>query len=122
MSNRRRHANVLPIASLATWILLAGFAAMAGLYYVYCKNQLQSRGTTITALERELTDLKNKNEVLATSISKLAAPGALRARRAAEKNFLAGYQEIPFQALVVIGDRVRSGRVDELRAASNDQH
>ena len=121
MSNRRRHANVLPVASLATWILLAGFAAMAGLYYVYCKNQLHTRGAMIKVLEQELADLKNKNEVLGTSISKLAAPTALRARRATEKNFLAGYRSIEPNSLVVISDRPMPMRASELRAVSNPQ-
>src|SRR6478736_1480950 len=105
MSNRRRHANVLPLASLATWILLAGFAAAAGLYYVYCKNQLHTRGGTIKALEREFAELENQNEVIRTRIAFMSSQTSLKKRRDTDKSFLAGYQEIPRDRLVVVTDR-----------------
>ena len=53
-SNRRRHGNVLPLASFATWILIAAFVSGGGLYYVYCKNQLHNSGGEIRKLEQEL--------------------------------------------------------------------
>jgi hypothetical protein len=121
MSNRRRHANVLPIASLATWILLAGFAAMAGLYYVYCKNQLHTRGGAIKALEKELVELKTQNEVVRSRIAVLSSPTELKKRREQYKTFLAGYQDIPRDRLVVVSDRVTPVRVADLRAVSNEQ-
>jgi hypothetical protein len=97
---------VLPIASLATWILLAGFAASAGLYYVYCKNQLRTRGAMIKSLEKELTDLRNQNEVVRARIAMLSSPSALKTRRDQDKNFLAGYSEVVRDRLVLVNDRI----------------
>ena len=50
--NRRRHANVIPIFSLATWLVLFFALGAGGLYYVNFKNQLLSRGTQIKTLEK----------------------------------------------------------------------
>lgn len=117
MSNRRRHANVLPIASLATWIALAAFACCAGLYYVYCKHQVTERGYSIHRLEKELSELRTLNEGARTRISKLDSPAALRRRRESGRGFLASYVEIPQASLVMV-----SAKADDFRAVSNLQH
>lgn len=119
MSNRRRHAHVLPLTSLATWILLVGAVAFAGLYYVYCKNELRTRGAMIKSLEKELTDLRNQNEVVRARIAMLSSPNALKTRRDQDKKFLAEYQEISRDNLVVVSDRLMPMQTGELRAASN---
>ena len=78
--NRRRHANAIPIASFATWGVVALFALAGGLGYVWCKNQLYTTGTEIRALERELTELKNKNEVSLSKIAQLSSTAKLQER------------------------------------------
>ena len=118
-ANRRRHANVLPIASWATWIVLATFLASAGLYYVYCKNQLHTRGAKIKALEKELTELRNQNEVVQSRIAMLSSPHALRTRREQDRSFLAEYTEVTRDRMVLVGDRVLPTQVGELRAVAN---
>lgn len=120
-ANRRRHANVLPIASLATWIVLAFFLAGSGLYYVYCKNQLHSRGGKIKALERELTELRNQNEVVQSRIAMLSSPHALRMRWEQDRRVLAEYTEITRDRIKLVGDRVMPPQVGELRAVANTQ-
>lgn len=77
-TNKRRHANAIPIASFATWMVMGIFACGAGLGYVYCKNQLHTTGGQIKALERELTDLRNKNEVARTHIANLSSTRTLQ--------------------------------------------
>jgi hypothetical protein len=118
-TNRRRHANILPIASWATWIILATFVACAGLYYVYCKNQLHTRGSRIKVLEKELTELQNQNEVVQSRIAMLSSIHALRIRRDQDRRFLADYAEITRDRLVLLGDRVTPIPVSELRAVAN---
>jgi len=113
-SNRRRHANVLPIASLATWIIVAAFACCAGLYYVYCKHQLLERGNQIHGLERELAELKNLNECAKTRIDMLSSPAALRQRRTQD---LAKYVEITQDKLVLLTEKPADG--SELRTVAN---
>ncbi len=113
-SNRRRHANILPVAQFATWIIIAAFACSAGLYYVYCKHQLIARGKAIHSLEREAAELRNLNEGIRTSIAKLSSPSALRARR---DQMLAGYTEISQDHLVFLSDH--PGQGNDLRPVSN---
>jgi hypothetical protein len=79
-ANRRRHANAIPLASFATWGLIALFALAGGLGYVWCKNQLYTTGTEIRALERELAELKNKNEVSLSKIAQLSSTSKLQER------------------------------------------
>jgi cell division protein FtsB len=119
-SNRRRHANVLPVASLATWIVLAAFVCGGGLYYVYCKNELHARGTQIKALEKEFADLVNQNEVVRANIARLASPNELRKRREKDRTFLADMVEIQHDRLVLVSDKVTPvAPASELRAVAN---
>jgi len=78
--NRRRHANAIPIASFATWGLIALFTLGGGLSYVWCKNQLYTTGTEIRGLERELAELHNKNEVSLSKIAQLSSTSKLQER------------------------------------------
>jgi hypothetical protein len=63
------------------WIVLGVFACAAGLYYVYSKQQLISRGGDIRKLEHELRDLRIANEDARTRVAMLASSPALRERR-----------------------------------------
>ncbi len=119
-SNRRRHANVLPLASLATWIVLAAFVCGGGLYYVYCKNELHARGAQIKALEKEFGDLVNQNEVVRTSIARLSSPNELRKRREKDRTFLADFVEIQQDRLVLVSDKLLPvTAANELRPVAN---
>jgi hypothetical protein len=79
-ANRRRHANVVPLASIASWVLVAAFACSAGMYYVYCKNQLHATGEKIKKLERELSVLITQNTVVRSKIARLSSRTELQAR------------------------------------------
>lgn len=79
-TNRRRHANAIPIASFVTWAFVGIIACVGGLGYVWTKNQLYNTGTEIKALERELADLRNKNEVAVSKISQLSSTAKLQER------------------------------------------
>ena len=118
-SNRRRNAVVLPIATWAMWIVLVTFISCAGLFYVYCKNQLHAGGEEIKSLEREYAQLQNSTEAVKTSVAKLSSPNALLVRREQDKTFLAGYVEITRDHLVLVSDRVMPQSAPDLRAVSN---
>lgn len=109
-SNRRRHENLLPLASLATWIIIATFACGSGLYYVYCKHQLIARGNQIRTLEKELAGLHISNEAVRTHIANLSSLTALRGRR----EMLAKYVPITQDHLVSVPEKG-----SELRVVSN---
>lgn len=115
--NRRRHANVIPIFSLATWLVLFFALGAGGLYYVNFKNQLLSRGNQIRGLEKRLAELRNENEVTQTQIDKLASPNALRRRWETDRNFLAGYVAISQAKLVLWPEKAAAS---ELRNVSNE--
>jgi hypothetical protein len=118
-SNRRRNAVVLPIATWAMWIVLVTFISCAGLFYVYCKNQLHTGGEEIKALEREYAQLQNSTEAVKTRVAVLSSPHQLLVRRERDKSFLADYVEITRDHLVLVSDRIMPQSAPDLRAVSN---
>lgn len=117
-SNRRRHANAIPIASFATWGFVALFALGGGLGYVWCKNQLYTTGTEIRALERELAELKDKNEVTLTKIAQLSSTATLQARH--ESKFI-DLIPITNDKIVVLNNADPKPSAGELRPVSNER-
>jgi len=61
-------------------VIIASMIGAGGLGYVWCKNQLYTTGTEIRALERELAELKNKNEVSLSKIAQLSSTSKLQER------------------------------------------
>lgn len=117
-SNRRRHANAIPLASFAMWGVIALFVLGGGLAYVWCKNQLYTTGTEIKAYERELSELKNKNEVVVSKINQLASTAKLQER------YASGF----FSAVPISNDRIvplkesaLGSQGDGLRPAANER-
>ena len=80
MSRSRRNWNEVNAASLARWIVLTGFLALAGLCYVYLTLQLYHLGDRKKALETEVTNLKMQNEVTSAQIAALTSRAALQRR------------------------------------------
>ena len=117
-SNRRRHANAIPIAWFATWGVVAICALGGGLSYVWCKNQLYTTGTEIRALEREFAELKNKNEVALSKIAQLSSTAKLQERY--ESGFIK-LVPITNDRIVVMSNTPPKSAVGELRPASNER-
>lgn len=117
-TNRRRHANAIPLASFATWGVVALCALGGGLGYVWCKNQLYTTGTEIRALERELAGLRNKNEVTRSKIAQLSSTATLNER------YASGFIDlvpITNDLIVVVDHQAPKARAGELRPASNER-
>jgi len=117
-SNRRRHANAIPLASFATWAVIGVFACGGGLGYVWCKNQLYSTGTEIKSLERELAELQNKNEVALSKIAQLSSTAKLQER------YNSGFIKlvpIANDHIAVMTNGVPASKAGELRAISNER-
>ena len=117
-SNRRRHANAIPIASFITWGIIALFTLVGGLGYVWCKNQLYSTGTEIHALERELAELKNKNEVSLSKIAQLSSTAKLQERY--DTGFIK-LVPITNDHIVMVGNTQAKTGIGELRPVSNER-
>jgi len=115
--NRKKHANSLPVASLARWIFLAFFLGITGLGYVYLKNQQASTGDEIKILERKLDEYTTQNNVLHGRISTLSSRTALQRRL--NEGFI---KMIPVSDDRIVRVNVAPARIaaGEIRAVSNE--
>jgi hypothetical protein len=80
MSRSHRNWNEVNAASLARWIVLTGFLALAGLSYVYLNLQLYHLGDRKKALEIDVGNLRMQNEVASAQIAALTSRSALQRR------------------------------------------
>ena len=117
-TNRRRHANAIPVASFLTWALIGIFACGGGLAYVWCKNQLYTTGSEIKGLERELVDLKNKNEVAQSKIAQLSSTAKLQERY--DTGFIK-LVPITNDHITVLSNSPAAPNTGELRPVSNER-
>lgn len=115
--NRKKHANALPVASLARWIFVAFFMGVTGLGYVYLKNQLHSTGDEIKILECKLDDLTTRNNVLHGRISTLSSRTTLQ--RKLNEGFI---KMIPVSDDRIVRVNVAPAHLaaGEIRAVSNE--
>src|SRR5215470_13262084 len=78
-SHRRNH-NAVNAASLARWIVMTAFLALAGLSYVYLTLQLYHLGERRKAVENELARLRTQNYSASAQIEALESRSALQHR------------------------------------------
>ena len=86
--SRRRNCNTVNAASLARWIVMTAFLALAGLAYVYLTLQLYHLGERRKAMENELASLRTQNDIAAGQIA------ALTSRTALQRRLKEGYLEM----------------------------
>jgi hypothetical protein len=77
---RRKNWNTVNAASLARWIVITSFVALAGLIYVYLTIQLYHLGDRRKALENELASLRAQSDVANGQITVLTSRSALQRR------------------------------------------
>ena len=78
--SRRRNHNAVNAASLARWIVMTAFLALAGLSYVYLTLQLYHVGERRKAVETELGTLRTQNEFARGQIAALTSLPVLQRR------------------------------------------
>jgi hypothetical protein len=78
--SRRRNCNTVNAASLARWIVMTAFLALAGLSYVYLTLQLYHLGERKKAAENELISLRTQNDYTRAQIEALTSRSALQRR------------------------------------------
>jgi hypothetical protein len=78
--SHRKNRNTLNAASLARWIVMTAFLALAGLSYVYLTLQLYHLGDRKKAVENELASLRTQNDVAGVQIAALSSRAALQRR------------------------------------------
>ena len=76
----RRNCNTVNAASLARWIVVTAFLALAGLSYVYLTLQLYHLGERRKAVENELATLRTQNDVASAQVAALTSRSALQRR------------------------------------------
>src|SRR5258707_6711298 len=78
--SRRKNCNAVNAASLARWIVMTAFVALAGLSYVYLTLQLYHLGERRKAVENELISLRTQNDVATAQIAAFTSRSALQRR------------------------------------------
>jgi len=78
--SHRRNCNTVNAASLARWIVVTAFLALAGLSYVYLTLQLYHLGERRKAVENQLATLRTQNDVASAQIAALTSRSALQRR------------------------------------------
>lgn len=78
--SHRKNCNTVNAASLARWIVVTAFLALAGLSYVYLTLQLYHLGERRKAVENELATLRTQNDVANAQIAALTSRSALQRR------------------------------------------
>ena len=78
--SHRRNCNAVNAASLARWIVVTAFLALAGLSYVYLTLQLYHLGERRKAVENELVSLRTQNDIASAQIAALTSRSALQRR------------------------------------------
>ncbi|MEK0444859.1 MAG: hypothetical protein RLZZ399_180 [Verrucomicrobiota bacterium] len=119
--NRRRNANLLPVARILLLGTLIATCGGGALYYVNAKNEVHRLGQRVKQLEREIQASITKDEVVMARIAKLSSFESLRKRQQQEREAFA--QLIPVNDTLVfrIQERPRSSPNSEVRTVSNLQ-
>jgi hypothetical protein len=76
----RKQLNRVEAASLARWIVITAFFALAGLCYVYLTLQLHRLGDRKKALETEMAGLRTQIEIVNVQVAALTSRSALQRR------------------------------------------
>ncbi|RFC45395.1 MAG: hypothetical protein DVB28_000568 [Verrucomicrobia bacterium] len=120
-SNRRRNANLLPVARIllvGTLLLTVGGGA---LFYVNAKNEVHRNGQRKKELERELLALETKDEVITSRIAKLSSFDSLRRRQVQERDVFAKLVPVTDNLVVRLQDKVPTAGESQVRTVSNLQ-
>ncbi len=116
--NRHRHANTVPVVTFVTYAAVGLAALAAGLFWVWCKNQLYATGGQIKKFESELVQLRSRNETTRTNIAKLTSTAEL------QKRFNSGWIKlvpIPGDRIVTVAAPAKPAPPGELRNVVNER-
>ncbi|MCE9610125.1 MAG: hypothetical protein K8R23_07935 [Chthoniobacter sp.] len=67
-ANRRRHANSVPVAKFFAIAVAGSLVCVLGLGYVWCTNDMNTTGVKIKKVEKELVQLRQRNEAALAGI------------------------------------------------------
>ena len=78
--NHRRPTNSIQVNVLARWIVALFFVGLAGLFFVYLKNQQHAVGDQARLVEAAISEIEAKNDALKARITAMTSRGALQRR------------------------------------------
>jgi len=79
-TNRRKQVNPIRVAPLLRWVFVALFMACVGLGYLYVKQCQHALGEETRRIERQISELRSRNEVLLSQITSLSSRSSLQRR------------------------------------------
>jgi cell division protein FtsB len=79
-ANRRRATNLIEVNFLSRWLVIVFLIGLAGIFFVYLKNQQHAVGDETRIVEAALNEAEAENEALAAKITALTSRGALQRR------------------------------------------
>lgn len=115
--NSRRHVNPIHIAPLFKWLTLALFLAVAGLMFVYVKNQQHFLGSQTREVEGKIREMRAYNEVLLARISALSSRAELQRKLDRGLISLTAIRDTSIARLTPPGSAERDGAI---RTAANE--
>lgn len=116
-TTHRKQANPLQIAPLFRWLLFALALAACGLLYVYVKNQQHFLGEQTRKVEREIREMRTRNEVLLARVSALSSHAELQ--RKLDQGLIA-LQPIKDQNIARLTPPVAADKDGIVRTAANE--
>jgi len=118
-SNRRRNANLLPVAKILLLGMLLLTVGGGALFYVNAKNEVHRNGQLKKNLERELLSLETKDEVILSRIAKLSSFDSLRRRQQQDREVFAKLVPVSDNMVVRLQDKAPAAGEPQVRAVSN---
>ncbi len=115
MNKEKKITHSIRAASILRVVVCTALLALAGLTYVYLKNQLYQYGDIQRRLERELVELRSESEVARAQIASLSSRVILEKKLA--KNSL-GLVPIASEQVVRLNQPHEAGQ-NELRVVAN---
>jgi hypothetical protein len=116
---RRKHSNSVPVAALVRWVVAAVFLCVAGLSYVYFKNEMQTTGDEIRNLEEQLSTLRKQDEVEQVQIARLSSTSYLQKKLAQGFIHLTPIQDDQIVRLHAPTATASTDATDDLQPVSN---
>jgi hypothetical protein len=118
IENNHKYVNPIHIAPLFKWLILASFVASCGLLFVSIKNQQHFLGEQTREIERQVRDVRARNEVLLARISTLSSRAELQRKL---NQGLIALQPIQDHCIARIGQPVTAAQDGVLRTAANER-
>ena len=119
--NRRKNANLLPVAKIFTAVVVLVTIGGGSLYYVDAKNELHRCGQRKKVLERVLLAISTRDEVVTSRIAKMSSFDSLRKRQVIDKEAFVRLTPVADTLVVRMPEPAAAPGETQVRTVSNLQ-